>query len=152
MWLAVGLSIPLHVQRAKAWQHDQALFQAACEALPTSSYAWHFLGFVQLRDGLYQDAAGSFLQAIEQGHPHPLDRYYHLVSLVESKQFQAALAWAEQGPSKNLSANYIAYWAKAEAGAGRTQRALQLKKMLYQADGSYAGPPWVETIGVSGAE
>ena len=147
VWLIVAFAIPIHVQRAEAWRHDQALFHAATKSLPESSYAWHFLGFVQLRDDLYDDAAAAFLRAIEAGHPHPLDRYYRLVALVESKQYQAALSWVEKGPRNNLSANYIAYWARAAAGVGRTKQALQLTNMLKQPDGSYAGPPWVKDIG-----
>jgi hypothetical protein len=143
MVLAV-VCLPLHWMRAQDWKDDQALFTASARALPSSSYAWHLLGYVQHGQGLYGDSAESLQLAIQHGHPHPMDQGLCLEALVLAGRAQEALAWAEAGPQSGLAADYIAWWARASRVAGKERRSQELFRLLRQADGSYDGPIWVE--------
>ena len=136
------LCLPAHALRARDWKDDQALFQAAVRALPSSSYAWHFLGYVQHGQGLYGASADSLLKAVENGHPHPMDRGLRLESLVLAGRPEEALAWAEGGPQTGLDASYIAWWGRAAWLSGREGKAKELFGLLGR-DGGYDGPGWV---------
>ncbi|MEC7988279.1 MAG: hypothetical protein VX278_24140 [Myxococcota bacterium] len=138
------ISFPLHLSRSSAWQSDQHLFRSATEATPTSSYAWHFLGHVYLRDQSPKQAAIAFENAIQHGHPYPNDHTLLLIALVQSEQYIRALQLAESGPKENLTAEHIAWWARAAGEVGNVKRSQALFQMLVQPDGSYDGPAWVK--------
>ena len=87
-------------------------------------------------------AADAFGQAVETGHPHPSDRLYRLRALVESNQAETAWQWASNGPQDALTAEYIAWWARAAWDSGRSADARRLITMLRTPQG-WDGPPWV---------
>ncbi len=119
----VLLALGLHIQRARAWTSDEALFGSATRALPGSSYAWHFLGAARAREGRPCEAAEAFEQAVLTGHPHPADREQALAMLLACGQPGRALAWAEAGPSQDLSLSYVLRWALAAARSARCEHA-----------------------------
>ena len=102
------------------------------------------MGYVQLRDGASHQAVQSFEKAIANGHPYPNDHTLLLISLVQSQQYQRALEWAENGSKKHLTAEHIAWWARAAQAVGNHERAQSLFKMLLKSDGTYDGPTWVK--------
>ena len=146
LWVALSLS--LHARRAQDWRDDSALFSAATDSLPRSSYAWHLRGVAAGRAGDLAGAADALQQAVATGHPHPSDYYLALVALVRSGQPEAALAWAESGPHEDLTAAHIAWWAQAAYDAEQHQRARELLAPLRTADG-WAGPEWVAGLAQS---
>ncbi len=150
-WLAWGIvlvCLPIHWMRSDAWTSDLKLFGHATEALPESSYSWHFLGYVQLGENQPALAEKSFLKAIETGHPHPMDRQYRLIALVLSNQAEQALKWAASGPKANLTADYMAWWGRAAVLAGEIGLAKKLFQPLKNLDSNgtllkWDGPAWV---------
>ncbi len=120
------LAAGLHIRRARAWTGDEALFGSATRSLPTSSYAWHFLGAARQRDGRPCEAAEAFEQAVLTGHPHPADREQALAMLLACGDPERALAWAESGPSQGLSLPYVLHWALAAARSTRCGTALEI--------------------------
>jgi len=145
LWLVGALALGSHLWRGPQWHSDRALFSAATRAMPSSSYAWHFYGMVAAQEGDMATAADAFGAAVETGHPHPLDRLLRLRALVESGQHEAACAWAADGPDDGLTAEYIAWWARAAWEAGRVDDARRLIGMLQTPDG-WDGPPWVGAL------
>ncbi len=144
-WVAavpVLAAVSVHFVRAPAWRDNVSLFSAAVSATPDSSYAWHFLGMSYGNEGQYAAAAGSFEQAILSGHPHPEDRFMRLRSLVEAGRGAEAVRWAEDGPQNNLTAQYIAWWARAALMVDDVPKAKKLLSMLSR-EGDFDGPYWV---------
>ena len=155
-WLKAGLvlavlSVGAHGLRAQAWRSDVALFGSAAVRSPTSSYAWHFLGLALAREGDMTGAADALEMAVLTGHPHPQDRLMALKAMLEAGEAERALAWAESGPSEGLTAELLAYWARAAWEAGDSARARELVEKLRTPEG-YAGPPWVAELAATIAE
>ena len=142
VWLVIAPLLASHWTRAPDWKSDQALFGSAVEAAPNSSFAWHFLGVVLMKDLRFSEAADAFGLSIENGHPLPKDRMLKLRALVLAGQSADGLRWAESGPKDNLSAEMIAWWARAAFNVGDVERARGLLKKLQTRQG-YDGPPWV---------
>ncbi len=131
--------------RVPAWRSDGALFTAAVSAEPDSSLAWHLLGMAHLRAGEPSLAADAFSSAIDNGHPYPAEPTLRLRALVEAGRAEEALGWAEQGPREGLTAEYLAWWARAAWEAGAADRAAQLVRILRTPSGM-DGPPWVRAL------
>jgi Flp pilus assembly protein TadD len=121
------------------------LFGAAVEAAPNSSYTWHFLGVVLMKDRRFDEAAVAFGRSIDGGHPLPADRMLKLRALVLAGNSAEGLQWAEGGPKDELSADMIAWWARAAFNVGDRGRAASLLEMLKTPRG-YDGPPWVNPL------
>jgi hypothetical protein len=138
----VMVSMGHHVVRAPSWRSDGELFDQATRVLPGSSYAWHFLGVVQLHHGQESSAAESFGRAILGGHPHVLDREFRLEALVKAGRPVEALRWADSGGQENLTAGYLAWWAMAAQEAGSAERARELLLPLRR-DQTWDGPDFV---------
>ena len=140
-----ALGIGLHIHHSQRWESDVALFSAATEAMPTSSFSWHLLGHALAQSGHFSEAADSFGLAIETGHPYPDDAQLRLVALVQAGRAGEAVAWAEAGPREGLTADWIAWWARAAHDTGDMDRARTLLEMLYS-DQKWDGPAWVPEL------
>ncbi|MEC9390490.1 MAG: hypothetical protein VX944_10490 [Myxococcota bacterium] len=152
--LAVG-SIAVHWDRASDWESDTALFGASVEASPASSYAWHMYGLALAQDGQLRAAANAFGKGLECRNPHPLDRMLRLRALVQAGEPQEALELASRGPKSDLTAEYIAWWARAAVDAGDNEQAVRLMELLVLEQG-YDGPAWfaewAQNTGLSGRQ
>lgn len=152
-WLVGALSlccIWIHWQRAPAWQSNVALFEASTHATPDSSYSWHMYGIALGKEGRFRESATAFKRGMDCAHPHPLDRMLRLRALVLAGEFESAFAAAQAGPQDDLSAEYIAWWARAALRTGHTHRATSLIAML-RSSGGYDGPPWVAEVAAEAA-
>ena len=145
VWLPVMGSLVVHGGRAGDWQSSLTLFQQAVKAQPESSYAWHFLGVSLAENGLLSEAADSFERAVLLGHPHPMDRFLRLKALVLAGRAKEAIQWAKEGPQEDLTADSIAWRARAEFSVGNFQDAMSLLALLKTPHG-HDGPPWVEAL------
>jgi hypothetical protein len=141
--LPVMLAVGVHALRAPAWQSDVGLFNEAVRAHPDSSYAWHFLAISLAEDGQMHEAADAFEQAVVQGHPHPMDRSLCLQALVSAGRYSDAVRWAETGPQEDLTAQTIAWWARAAWLDGDADRAHTLLELI-RMETVYDGPAWVK--------
>ncbi len=147
-WTGVAVAaaaLSVHMLRAPDWREDTALFSAAVQAHPRSSYAWHFLGVSHQAEGRWREAAECFGSAIASGHPHPLDRLLQIQSLVESGEAKRALGLAEAGPRNELTAAHVAWWGRAAWEAGDEARASEILLQLRTPKG-FDGPLWVSEI------
>ncbi|MFT5685923.1 MAG: tetratricopeptide (TPR) repeat protein [Myxococcota bacterium] len=141
----VVASLGLHLHHSARWSADVPLFAAATTAMPESSYAWHLLGHALALEGQMSEAADAFGEAIATGHPYPDDRQLHLIALVQAGRAQEALEWAESSPQDGLTADWIAWWARAAHDTGDNDRAIMLIGQLY--DGrEWDGPDWVPEL------
>jgi hypothetical protein len=140
--IPVLAALSVHFVRAPAWRDNVSLFSAAVSATPNSSYAWHFLGVSYANEGQSAAAAGAFEQAILTGHPHPEDRFMRLRTLVESGRGAEAIRWANSGPQSELTAQYIAWWARAALMVDDVEKAKALLSMLDR-ERYFDGPYWV---------
>jgi hypothetical protein len=140
--LLAGVPVYIHAQHADRWSNDLSLFSRVTTHAHDSSYAWHLLGVVQLQRSMFTEAAVSFGESIAGGHPYPGDRLLLIQSLVLSGQPSKALMVAEDGPQDDLTANHLAWWARAAWEAGHSDRAAGLIQPLWNGQ-SYAGPEWV---------
>ncbi len=136
------ISVGLHWQRAPAWQSDTALFSASVSATPNSSYAWHLYGVSLAEEGRFREAAAAFGIALKCTHPHPLDSMLQLRAFVQAGDSDIALDLAEAGAKEDLTAEYIAWWARAAHETGHIGRSKELVEMLKTEDG-FDGPDWV---------
>ena len=127
------------------WRSSVNLFQQAVEAQPESSYAWHLLGVSLAEDDMMSEAADAFGEAVLMGHPHPMDRFFRLKALVLSGRMDEAVRWAEEGPQDGLTAESIAWRARAHFLGGDSRQALVLLNLLQTPHG-YDGPPWVNSL------
>ena len=89
------------------------------------------------------EAADAFAQSVTQGHPHPLDRFLCLKALVLAGRGEDAVRWAAEGSMDNLTADEVAWRARAAILVGDFGRATSLFQML-KVDSGYDGPGWVE--------
>ena len=139
------LGIGLQIHNSQRWQADVPLFAAATELMPSSSFSWHLLGHALAQSGRFSEAADSFGQAIAAGHPYPDDAQLRLIALVQAGRAGEAVAWAEAGPREGLTADWIAWWARAAHDTGDIDRARSLIQMLYS-DQKWDGPAWVPEL------
>lgn len=139
---AVALALLAHLLQAPIWSSDVRLFEHAVRVQPGSSVAWHLLGVSYSRADLPDEAATAFQRALEAGHPLDEDGLLLLVALVRAGRPAEALRHAEQGPREGLTAEYLAWWARAAADAGDPGLARRLLGPL-GAGGAWDGPPWV---------
>lgn len=146
-WLVLCLPVLLatHWTRALDWRSDEALFGAAVDAAPNSSYSWHFLGVVLMKERRFVEASDAFDRSIDAGHSLPVARALKLRALVLAGNSEEGLRWAESGPKEGLSADLIAWWARAAFNVGDMARASSLLEMLKGPQG-YEGPPWVDAL------
>jgi len=146
-WTALLIPVLLatHWTRASDWRSDEALFGAAVEAAPDSSYTHHFWGVVLMKERRFSEAAEAFGRSIDAGHALPADRMLKLRALVLAGNSGEGLRWAESGPKDHLSAEMISWWARAAFNVGDRKRAVSLLKMLQTPQG-YDGPPWVQRL------
>ena len=143
--VAAAAAIGLHIHHSSRWAADIPLFSAATRTMPTSSYAWHLLGHAFAREGHFSEAADAFGEAILTGHPYPDGAEMQLIALVQAGRAGEALVVAEAGPQDGLTANWIAWWARAAHDTGQHVRARTLLEMLY--DGQrWDGPDWVPEL------
>jgi hypothetical protein len=133
----------VHFERAKDWITERQLFESAAQDYPSSSYSHHFVGMVAIKEGRFKDASTSFGAAIVLPNAHSEDPFLYLMSLVESQQYDAAFAFANSGSKENLTADYIAYWAKASLLSNHPVEGQGLLEMLCTGNGSCDGPKWV---------
>ena len=142
--LGVGAMIwTAHLDGASAWRSDRALFQQAVDAQPESAYAHHFLGHAHAMSGEWSLAAASFDDARARDHSHPLSAQLALQAHVLAGEADAAIGIGRSGPRDGLTAEWIAWWARAELLAGNRAEAAKLVSMLERADGSFDGPDFV---------
>lgn len=142
--LAAGFVL-LHLGLAGRWTSDVALFSSAVSRLPDSGYAWHFLGQAQAMKGAYAEAAEAFGQAVQRARPHPRDAELRLRALVMAGASVEAHAWASSLPQEGLTADDVAWRARAALEAGDRQRAATLLGLLKGAEG-WEGPAWVPAL------
>lgn len=143
--VGLGSALLVHVLRGPAWSTDEALFSAATRARPLDSSAWHMSGEASWRAARPLDAARAYEAAVATGHPYPGDRQKVVVMRVLGGDHRGALAWAEAGPTDGLTADDLAWWARAAMGAGDPVRAAAVMAPLRTDDG-WAGPPWVPAL------
>ena len=144
-WLAIPvlLLMLVHGMRGQDWKTDEALFQSAVEAYPGSSYAWHFYGISLAKNNKMSEAADAFAYSVEQGHPHPLDRVLCLKALVLSGRGEDAIQWSSNGPQENLTAEHVAWRARAAMLVGDYAHAASLFAVIKTGE-NYDGPEWVQ--------
>ncbi len=144
-WLALPVSglLLVHGVRSQDWKTDESLFRSATDAYPGSSYSWHFFGVALAKNNKMSAAADAFAQSVAQGHPHPLDRYLCLKALVLAGRGEDAVRWASEGLNEDLTADEVAWRARAAMLVGDDDRARSLFEVLKVGDG-YDGPEWVE--------
>lgn len=142
---APALALLLHLPRAPMWSSDLRLFGAAVSAAPQSAFAWHFLGEAQLRAQDAPAAAAAFAQAWALQGRGRADRGRLVASLVLSGRADEALRIAEEGVGEDLSAEELAWWARAAAEAGATARATALLRPLRGPQG-WDGPAFVPAL------
>ncbi len=135
-----------HIPRASDWRDDNALFQSATKAQPTSAYSWHLLGVVKLHQNAYSEAASAFKRALELEHPLAEDSELLLVALVEAGDYPEAVAWIENNHQIYVTARYLAYAAKSFLHTGNVAAAASNIGALRLSDGSYDGPEWVDAL------
>ncbi len=140
---AAGLGLAVHGFCAPAWQSDLALFGQAVEAQPQSSYSWHFLGHAHAQRGDWTSASEAFDRARKLPHAHPLSVQLAMQAMVLGGDHTGAADIGRSGPTEGLTAEWLAWWARAELGAGHTNEARRLLLLLRQPDGSFDGPPFV---------
>jgi len=140
---AAVAGLAVHSHGAKAWQSDLALFGQAVEAEPASSYAWHFLGHARAQQGDWSGAADAFDTARKLPHAHPLSAQLAMQAMVLGEAFERAAQIGRSGPTEGLTADWLAWWGRAELGGGHTKEARRLFLLLRRADGSFDGPPFV---------
>jgi hypothetical protein len=63
--------------------------------------------------------------------------------MVLGEEFDRAVEIGRAGPTEGLTAEWLAWWARAELGAGHIEAAHRLLLLLRQPDGSFDGPPFV---------
>lgn len=144
--VALGCAAAMAIfSRSGDWRDDHALFGAAVQAQPSSSLAWHLMGMVHLRSAEPAQAADAFARAIENGHPYPTEYTLRLRALVEAGRAIEALEWADAGPKDGLTAEHIAWWARAAYEAGQPSRARDLVMILRTPRG-FDGPPWLHAL------
>ena len=145
--VAAGLLIlSAHRVGAAAWKTDRALFSRAVEVRPQSAYAHQFSGHALALDGEWAAAADAFDRARTLPHAHPLSAQLALQAHVLAGQPSRAAELGRSGPQDGLTADWIAWWARAERDAGHPERAAALVAPLRQPDGTYAGPPFVPEL------
>ncbi|MDG1480874.1 MAG: hypothetical protein P8R54_14860 [Myxococcota bacterium] len=142
---AVVVALGLHVHHSSRWSSDVSLFSSATAAMPGSSFSWHLLGYALASEGRMSEAADAFGEAIRTGHPYPDDPQLRLMALVEAGRAQEALEWAEAGPRDGLTADWIAWWARAAHDAGHNERAIKIIQQLSD-NGQWDGPVWVAEL------
>jgi hypothetical protein len=142
---AATLAVVLHARLAEPWTDDHALFSHATRALPESAYAWHFLGEAEAMQGDFDGAAVAFAAALERDHPHPLDGERLLQALVLAGDGEAAWAHAGRLPQEGLTADGVAWRARAARDAGAIPAARQLVALL-RTDTGWDGPDWVAEL------
>ena len=142
-------SLGLHLNRQSDWASDRTLFGAAAQAYPDASYAHHFVGVVALHENRPSDAAVAFEKALLSDDAHIDDRKLYLIALVEAKQLELALSFAQAGAQSNLDAEYIAYWARAYVETQQNEPARQLLQLLCPSDLHCDGPEWVQELYVT---
>lgn len=133
----------VHFERAKDWVTERQLFESAAQDYPASSYSHHFVGMIAIKEGRFKDASISFGAAIILPNSHSQDPFLYLMSLVESQQYDTAFDFANSGSKENLTADYIAYWAKASLLSNHPEEAQGLFEMLCTNNRSCDGPKWV---------
>jgi len=138
----VGLLLGHHEAQVDRWKKDLNLFDRVETHAHGSSYAWHLLGIAQMDQSLFADAAWSFKGSIRGGNPYPGDRTLLLQALVLAEKPVDAFAVAENGPTEDLTAQHVAWWARAAWESGNTHRSRELLQTLKLGD-SYDGPEWV---------
>ena len=89
------------------------------------------------------EAADAFAQSVAQGHPHPLDRFLCLKALVLAGRGEDAVHWASEGERDNLTADEVAWRARAFMLVGDYSRADTLFQLIRVGD-RYDGPEWVK--------
>ena len=142
---AATLAVVLHARLAAPWTDDHALFSHATRAMPESAYAWHFLGEAEAMRGDFDGAARAFAAALEREHPHPLDGERLLQALVLAGDGEAAWAHAQRLPQDGLTADGVAWRARAARDAGAIPAARQLVGLL-RTDTGWDGPDWVAQL------
>jgi len=153
-WLVGALSLGciwIHWQRAPAWRSNVSLFEASTLATPDSSYSWHMYGVSLSKEGRFGAAAAAFERGMDCAHPHPLDRMLRLRALVLAGEVEKAFEAGEAGPQEGLSAEYIAWWARAALRSGHTQRANSMMEMLRSEQG-FDGPSWVADLAAEASQ
>ena len=140
------LVVTTHIPRAADWRDDNALFQSATKAQPTSAYSWHLLGVVKLHQSAYSEAASAFKRALELEHPLAEDSELLLVALVEAGDYPEAVAWIENNHQIYVTPLYLAYAAKSFLHTGNVAAAASNVDSLRLSNGSYDGPEWVDAL------
>jgi len=143
-WLGLPVFLLLgnHVAQVDRWKKDLKLFDRVETHAHGSSYAWHLLGVAQMNQSLFADAVWSFEGSIRGGNPYPGDRTLLLQALVLSGEPAEALAAAETGPTEDLTAQHVAWWARAAFEAGNIHRSRELLQTL-KVGNKFDGPEWV---------
>ena len=95
--------------------------------------------------GAYAEAAEAFGQAVHCARPHPRDAELRLRALVMAGASVEAHAWASVLPQEGLTADDVAWRARAALEAGDRQRAATLLGLLKGAEG-WEGPAWVPAL------
>ena len=141
---ALGLTV--HHSASKHWRSDLNLFSHAVAVEPQSAYAWHFLGHAHALQGEWGAASDAFDRARRLTHAHPLSAQLAMQAMVLAEQFDRASELGRSGPTEGLTADWLAWWGRAELGAGRPAEAARLLSTLRKADGSFDGPAFVPVL------
>ncbi|HCH66125.1 MAG: hypothetical protein CL927_19070 [Deltaproteobacteria bacterium] len=141
-----GLGLLIHSSASLHWRSDRALFAQAVEAQPESAYAWHFLGHAHGLRGEWNHAADAFDRARQLPYAHPLSAQLAMQAMVLGEQFEEAAALGRSGPTESLTADWLAWWGRAEIGCGHPDEGARLLLMLRRDDGSFDGPAFVSLL------
>ena len=141
---ALGLTV--HHSASKHWRTDLDLFSQGVLVEPQSAYAWHFLGHAHALQGEWIEAADAFDRARQLPHAHPVSAQLAMQAMVLAEQFERAVELGRSGPTEGLTADWLAWWGRAELGMGHPTEAVRLLSTLRKADGSFDGPAFVPVL------
>jgi hypothetical protein len=97
------------------------------------------------QNGQLREAADAFGKGLKCDHPHALDGMLRIRALVEAGEAAEALEFAATGPQDDLTAEYIAWWARAAHESGHVAQSKSLIMMLQTEEG-FEGPRWVSAF------
>jgi len=129
------------------WKNDTLLFSNAVEKLPQSSYSHHFLGYSYFNQKNHAQAAISFEKGLSLEHSYPTERLLLIEALILSEQAHKALDIANDGPKKELTAEYLAWWGRAAFESQQSELAWRIWTPILNKskEGELEvldGPPW----------
>lgn len=144
-WLLVllaALALRVHAVDSQRWRTNLTLFDDVEDSAYGSGLAWHLYAMANLEASRFGEAGRAFDLALASKKPFPGDETLRIVAWVSAGEHRRAFEAAETGPKDALTAEHVAWWARAAWGAGERARARALLSQL-RVHGGYDGPPWL---------